>query len=73
MIDVLSKRLQWLAQQEWLHKSARTFLAVAPGLVFFVSTRDQRGVMFASAALCLSVPYGNRSFRRAHLAGCQLF
>jgi hypothetical protein len=26
--------------------------------------------MFAFAALCLSVPYGDQSFRPVHLAGC---
>jgi hypothetical protein len=72
MIAPLSIHLQWLGQHEWLHKSARTLLAVAPGLSFFVSTGEQRGVMFAFAALCLSVPYGDRSFRPVHLAGCAL-
>jgi hypothetical protein len=59
MIAPLSKRLPLLARQEWLHKSVRTLFVVAPGLGFFVSTGDQRGVMFAFAALCLSVPYGD--------------
>jgi hypothetical protein len=67
-----SKRLQWLAWQEWLHKSARTLLVVAPGLGFFVSTGDHRGVMFAFAALCLSVPYGDHDFRPVDLTGCAL-
>ena len=53
MKDTFAKRLHWLADQEWLHKSVRTFLVVAPGLSFFVVTNDQRGVMFAFAALCL--------------------
>ena len=70
MIPPLSTRLQWLGQHAWLHKSARTLLAVVPGLVFFVSTGELRGVMFAFAALCLSALYGDRSFRPAHLAGC---
>src|SRR5262245_45030035 len=70
MTPPLSTRLQWLGQHAWLHKSARTLLAVAPGLVFFVSTGEPRGVMFAFAALCLSVPYGDHSFRPVHLAGC---
>ena len=52
MMDLLTKRMQSFAQQEWLHKSIRTLLAFA--------------------ALCLSVPYGDRSFRPAHLAGCSL-
>jgi hypothetical protein len=65
-----SIRLQWLGQHAWLHKSARTLLVVAPGLSLFVSTGEPRGVMFAFAALCLSVPYGDRSFRPVHLAGC---
>lgn len=72
MMNLLSKRMQSFAQQEWLHKSVRTLLAVTPGLVVFVSTGDQRGVMFAFAALCLSVPYGDLSFNPAHLAGCAL-
>ena len=72
MMDLLTKRMQSFAQQEWLHKSIRTLLAVAPGLSFFVTTGDQRGVTLAFAALCLSVPYGDRSFRPAHLAGCSL-
>ena len=72
MMDLLTKRMQSFSQQEWLHKSIRTFIVVAPGLSFFVATGDQRGVMFAFAALCLSVPYGDRSFRPAHLAGCSL-
>jgi Fusaric acid resistance protein family len=72
MITFHSKRLQWLAEQGWLHKSARTLLVVAPGLVFFVSTGDQRGVMFAFAALCLSVPYGDHNFRPVDLVGCAL-
>jgi len=62
MIDLLSKRVQWLAPQEWLHKSVRTLLVVAPGLIFFVAAGDQRGVMFAFAALCLSVPCGDRFY-----------
>jgi hypothetical protein len=62
MIDLLSKRVQWLAPQEWLHKSVRTLLVGAPGLIFFVVTGDQRGVMFAFAALCLSVPCGDRFY-----------
>jgi hypothetical protein len=70
MITPLSTLPQRLGQHAWLHKSARTLLVVAPGLGFFVSTGDQRGVMFAFAALCLSVPYGDRSFRPVHLAGC---
>jgi hypothetical protein len=72
MLDPFSKGLQWLAPQAWLHKSARTLLVVAPGLTFFISTGDQRGVMFAFAALCLSVPYGDHGFRPVHLAGCGL-
>jgi hypothetical protein len=72
MIAPLSRRLQWLSQHAWLHKSARTLLAVAPGLGVFVSSGEQYGVMFAFAALCLSVPYSDRSFRLAHLAGCAL-
>jgi hypothetical protein len=44
MMDLLTKRMQSFAQQEWLHKSIRTLLAVAPGLSFFVTTGDQRGV-----------------------------
>jgi Fusaric acid resistance protein-like len=70
MIAPLSTHAQRLGRQAWLHKSARTLLVVAPGLGFFVSTGDQRGVMFAFAALCLSVPYNDRSFRPVHLAGC---
>jgi len=58
--------------RQWLHKSVRTLLVVVPSLSFFVTTGDQRGVMLAFAALCLSVPYGDRSFRPAHLAGCSL-
>jgi Fusaric acid resistance protein-like len=72
MIALLSKRLQGLARQEWLHKSARTLLVVAPGLGFFVSTGDERGVMFAFAALCLSVPYDDHDFRPLDLVGCAL-
>ena len=71
-MDLLTKRMQSFAQQEWLHKSVRTLLVVAPGLSVFVATGDQRGVMFAFAALCLSVPYGDRNFRSIHLAGCAL-
>jgi hypothetical protein len=67
-----SIRLQWLGQHAWLHKSARTLLVVAPGLSFFVSTGEPRGVMFAFAALCLSVPYSDLGFRPVHLAGCAL-
>src|SRR5262245_64149742 len=70
MTPPLSACLQWLGQHAWLHKSARTLLAVAPGLIFFVNTGEPRGVMFAFAALCLSVPYGDHSFRPVHLAGC---
>jgi Fusaric acid resistance protein-like len=72
MIVLLSKRLQWLGHREWLHNSARTLLVVAPGLGFFVGTGDQRGVMVAFAALCLSVPYGDHNFRPVNLVGCAL-
>jgi Fusaric acid resistance protein-like len=70
MIAPLSPRLVRLGQHAWVHKSARTLLVVAPGLGFFAGTGDQRGVMFAFAALCLSVPYADRTFRPVHLAGC---
>src|SRR5262245_53722405 len=72
MLAPFSRGLQWLAPQVWVHKSVRTLLVVAPGLTFFISTGDQRGVMFAFATLCLSVPYGDRGFRPVHLAGCGL-
>jgi len=56
----------------WVHKGVRTLLAVAPGLIVFVTTSDERGVAFAFAALCLSVPYGDQAFRPAHLVGSAL-
>jgi Fusaric acid resistance protein-like len=70
MMAPLSTPLQRLGRHAWLHKSVRTLLVVAPGLGFFVSSGEACGVMFAFAALCLSVPYGDRSFRPVHLAGC---
>jgi hypothetical protein len=62
MKDTFAKRLHWLAEREWLHKSVRTFIVVAPGLGSLVATGDQRGVMFAFAALCLPVPHGDRFY-----------
>jgi hypothetical protein len=59
-------------QQAWVHTSVRTLLVGAPGLESFVGTGEPRGVIFAFAARCLSVPYGDWSFRPAHLAGCAL-
>jgi hypothetical protein len=53
MKESFAKRLQWLAEQEWLHKSVRTFLVVAPGLSFFVATGDQRGVIKRSFDIAL--------------------
>jgi hypothetical protein len=72
MIAPLATLRQRHAQHAWLHKSVRTLLAVAPGLGVFVGTGEPRGVLFAFAALCLSVPYGDRAFRPVHLAGCAL-
>jgi hypothetical protein len=70
MIAPLATLLQRLGQHAWLHKSVRTLLVVAPGLGVFVGTGEPRGVLFAFAALCLSVPYGDRTFQPVHLAGC---
>jgi hypothetical protein len=70
MIAPLATLLQRLGRHAWLHKSVRTLLVVAPGLGVFVGTGEPRGVLFAFAALCLSVPYGDRTFRPVHLAGC---
>ena len=72
MLAPLSTLRQRLGRHEWLHKCVRTLLVVAPGLGFFASTGEVHGVMFAFAALCLSVPYGDRTFRPVHLAGCAL-
>jgi hypothetical protein len=70
MTAPFATRLQRLGRHAWVHKGARTLLAVAPGLSWFGSTGEPRGVMVAFAALCLSVPCGDRSFRPVHLAGC---
>jgi hypothetical protein len=70
MMASLSTRLQRLGQHAWFHKSVRTLLVVAPGLGVFVCVGEQRGLIWAFAALCLSVPYGDRTFRSVHLAGC---
>ncbi|HEY2423763.1 MAG TPA: FUSC family protein [Chthoniobacterales bacterium] len=58
-----------LAQQDWLNKALRTLLTVAPGLAFFLIKGDPLGVGFAFAALCLSVPYNDQTFRPIHLFG----
>jgi NAD(P)H-dependent flavin oxidoreductase YrpB (nitropropane dioxygenase family) len=54
------------------HGNVARLLVGAPSLGSFVGTGDPRGVIFAFAARCLSVPYGDWSFRPAHLAGCAL-
>ena len=53
----------------WLFKGVRTLLSAAPGLLYFVVAGDERGVALAFAALCLSVPYNDPTFRPRHLAG----
>jgi hypothetical protein len=45
---------------------------VEPGLGIFVGTGEPRGLICAFAALCLSVPYDDRTFRPVHLAGSAL-
>ena len=58
---------KFLGQQVWLHKGVRTLIVVAPGLAVFLMTGNPLAVTFAFAALCLSVPYGDKNFRPAHL------
>jgi hypothetical protein len=57
MTPPLSTRLQWLGQHAWLHKSARTLLAVVPGLVFFCEHRGAawRDVRLRRAVLVRSL------------------
>lgn len=47
----------------WLHKAARTGLAVLPGLVWWAAGQDVRGTILAFAALCFSVPYADQGLR----------
>jgi hypothetical protein len=64
MVALLSKQLQWLAHQEWPHKTIRTLLVVVPGLSFFVTTGDQRGVMLASPPCACPFPMVTAVFAR---------
>jgi hypothetical protein len=60
--------LEQLRRPPWLQKAIRTGLSVAPGLIWWATTDDKRGVAFAFPALCLSVTYGDAGLRPRHLA-----
>jgi len=59
--------LSRLRQPPWLQKAIRTGLAVTPGLSWWAAKGDVRGISFAFAALCLSVPYDDTKVRPRHI------
>lgn len=70
MVSVASITAE-IRRPPWLQKAARTGFAVLPGLLWWASFGDARGIILAFAALCISVTYG-AGVRPWHMLGVGL-